>query len=87
MNSYLFILIYTGKRGLEIRSHGVRPALLMDIHAGRAGRHGGHHSASTDVVRRSSATYRQELQSVRYFYASQMSSADVKTYPRGFEDT
>jgi len=45
-------LLLVGHRGLEVRRHGLGPPLLVDFHRGRLGRHGGHHPASADALRR-----------------------------------
>lgn len=45
---------------LEVRGDGVRPAVLMDLHAGRAGRHCRNHPAGPDALRRPN-THRQEV--------------------------
>lgn len=44
-------LARAGERGLEIRCHGPRQAVPMDLYDVRGGRHGRHHSAGALVVR------------------------------------
>lgn len=50
-----------GQGGLEVRGDGARPAVPVDLHAGRGGRVGGHHPAGADAVRRARAHRRAPL--------------------------
>lgn len=41
-----------GEGGLEVRCHGARPTLPVDLHAGSPRRHGGNHPTSAFALRR-----------------------------------
>ena len=42
----------SGQRRLEVRGHGARPPLLVDLHVGGLRRHGRNHLASAEPLRR-----------------------------------
>lgn len=57
--------------GLEVRGDGAGPSVLMDFHAGRAGRNCRNHPAGPDALRRPN-THRQEVLGLCFVYGRQV---------------
>lgn len=76
------LLPLTGERGLEIRGPRPRPSLPVDLHIGRPGRNGRHHSPGALPLRRSGADRQQVRRNRQLQLAIQMSASEIVAAPK-----